>query len=56
MREGTAYVVDEKAFTKIQDGIIYAFQYGIITEKQHFKLLDKLNDKAMETYELKSKQ
>ena len=31
-------------YKKISDGIVYAFQYGVITEKAHFKLLDKLQE------------
>lgn len=40
--------MDGRAYNKIQDGIIYMFQYGLITERMHFKYLDKLELKAKE--------
>ena len=43
--------MNKRAHNIIQDGIVYAFQYGIITEKEHFKLLDKLNNKYEREYE-----
>lgn len=34
---------DDRVHRKLQDGIVYLFQYGYISEDKHFKMLDELN-------------
>ena len=35
---------NKRVHKKLTDGIIYLFQYGYISEKKHFHMLDALNE------------
>lgn len=37
--------LNSQTYKILQDAIIYLFQYGFITEKKHFKMIDELNTK-----------